>query len=147
MNNKKFWSTVKPFRISKGVFAEHQKNIRIEGDIINDKKHLVELFNKHYTNIVKTTSRKKIISSISLGDPWNPEPDEITVDEIIEKYKKHPRFKQLKILFIQENYLIYPKHMLKTIRIVNSSNTKKSTEPDRISAKFIHISANVIDSY
>lgn len=69
MNNKKFWSTVKPFRISKGVFAEHQKNIRIEGDIINDKKHLVELFNKHYTNIVKTTSRKKIISSISLGDP------------------------------------------------------------------------------
>ena len=63
MNNKKIWSTLKPFLISKGVFAEHEINIYIESDIINDEKHLVELFNKHGINIVQITSKKKIISS------------------------------------------------------------------------------------
>ena len=37
-------------------------------------------------------------------------------DEIIEKYKTTQVFKQLKILFIQENYLIYRKLILKTIK-------------------------------
>lgn len=29
MNDKKFWPTIKPFLISKRVFAEHQININI----------------------------------------------------------------------------------------------------------------------
>lgn len=84
MNNKKFWSTVRPFLANKGASAEHQISINIENEITNDKKHIVELFNGHYINTVQTTSRKKIKS---VGYPSNPELDEITVDEIIDKCK------------------------------------------------------------
>lgn len=39
MNNKKFWSTVRPFLANKGASAEHQISINIENEITNDKKH------------------------------------------------------------------------------------------------------------
>ena len=37
--------------------------------------------------------------------------------------------------------------MLDTTKIIKSLNTKKGTEPDSFSAKFIKASANTMDSY
>ena len=44
MNNKKLWSTAKPFLISKEVFAKDQISISTENDIMNNEKRLVETF-------------------------------------------------------------------------------------------------------
>ena len=46
---------------------------------------------------------------ISLGDPWNPESDETTVDEIIEKYKNHPRISAVKDSFLPGKLFDLPK--------------------------------------
>ena len=84
MNNYKFWSLVKPFLTNKGVFTEYLISINIENVIINDEKHLVELFKEHYIDIVQEISGKKITSLVNSSIL---EPGEITFDEIIEKYK------------------------------------------------------------
>ena len=145
MNNKKFWNTVKPFLTNKGVFSEDHINIRLENDVINDEKQLVELFNDHYINIVQKTANKKISS---LGDSSNPELDEITVAEIIEKYKSHPSVLAIKNSFYPNKLFDLPKPNAEDInKIIKSLNTKKATGPDRISAKLVQLSANVIDCH
>ena len=71
MSNKLFWNTVKPFMTNKGIISddkiiiESENDVKIElkgrneiidvnaGDIINNEETLVEMFNKHYVNIVE----------------------------------------------------------------------------------------------
>ena len=56
-------------------------------DLIKDEKKLVEMFNKHYINIVQKTSG---IARKVLGNPLDPKLDEKTIHEIIENYGNHP---------------------------------------------------------
>ena len=52
MSNRTFWKTVKPFLTNKGCMKNDCINIEKDGDIVRDKKMLVELFNEDYVNIV-----------------------------------------------------------------------------------------------
>ena len=75
MSNKKFWSTVKHFLTFKGRISNDLSGEK-DGDLISNKKEIVELFNQNYINIVENSSGKK---PLSLGDSLNASQDELTV--------------------------------------------------------------------
>ena len=77
------------------VKGSHEKvDIRTK-DPIKDEKILVEMFNKHYINIVEKTSG---IVSKNIGKRFNPKIDEKTIHEIIENYRNHPSIIKIKEL-------------------------------------------------
>ena len=56
-------------------------------NLIKVEKILVEMFNKHYMNIVEKTSG---IAPKNLGNSLDPKLDEKTIRQIIENYRNHP---------------------------------------------------------
>ena len=116
------------FLTNEGVFSEDETSLNIENDIINDEKHLIELFNEHYINNVQTTCWKKITS---IGDASNPKLDKTTVDESIEKYNNHPSIFAIKDSFYSESLL----DSKANAEGINKYQSSKATGTDCISAK------------
>ena len=56
MSNRTFWTTVKPFLANKGCMRNDGISIEKDGDIVRDKKVLVERFNENYINNVEILS-------------------------------------------------------------------------------------------
>ena len=145
MTNKEFWNVLKPFLTNKGSFSEDQINIEINYELVSDEKILTDIFNEHYINIVEKSSG---IKPNSLGDSSNPLLDETTVESIIETYKNHPSVIAIKESFTYSNKFNLPHATTQDInKIINSLNVDKATGPDGIPAKYIKLSANVIDSH
>ena len=119
--------------------------IHIKEKDISDEKILVELFNDHYTNIVKNSSG---VSPVCLGNPSNPESDSHTVSEIIETYKDHPSITKIKDnLIISETFDLPKANVSDVNSIILNLNTKKSSGPDHIPLRIIRSSANIIDTH
>ena len=75
-----------------GYVANYVKGLHEKVDIrtmnlIKAEKILVEMFNKHYMNIVEKTSG---IAPKNLGNSLDPKLDEKTIRQIIENYRNHP---------------------------------------------------------
>ena len=75
-----------------GYVANYVKGLHEKVDIrtmnlIKAEKILVEMFNKHYMNIVEKTSG--IVPPKNLGNPLDPKLDEKTIRQIIENYRNH----------------------------------------------------------
>ena len=102
----------------------------------------MELFNEHYINIVEKSSRKK---PLSLGNSSDASQDEMTV---ISVYSNHPSTRKIKNLCVPENTFDLPYASTSDInKIIKSLNVNKAKGPDGISAKFVKMSANVIDCH
>ena len=148
MTNKKFWNVLKPFLTNKGSFSEDQLSIEINNHLVTDEKTLADTFNEHYINIVEKSSGQK---PSSLGDSSNPLHDKETVEKIIETYSNHPSVIAIKSSIkhdTRDNVFNLPHPSTKDINnIIKSLNVNKATGPDGIPAKFIRMSANVIDSH
>ena len=104
--SKSFWNPIKPFITHKGIQTNENITIEVEKneqikvkdlhekvdirmkDLVKDEKILVEMFNKHYINIVEETSR---VAPKNLGNPLDPKLDEKTICGIIENYQNHPQ--------------------------------------------------------
>ena len=162
-NSKKFWNKVKPFITNKGeisndniiIKTQNEENIKVKGmekemhveanELIKDDKILVELFNKHYINIVEKTSGN---APDCLGNPENPILDKSTVLEIINKYKDHPSILKIKELNITTNSFDFPEATPEAInKIIKKLNPNKATGPDKIPLKILIASANIIDCH
>ena len=120
-------------------------NIEKDGDIVRDEKKLVKLFNENYIIIVEISAGNK---PSSLGNCEDSEQDDATVDKIISKYSSHPSVQKLKREFSldKEFELVYAS--AKDInQIIKSLNIKMAKSPDRISAKFVKILADIIDCH
>ena len=145
MTNKKFWSTVKPFLTNKGCISNDFISIEKDGELISNEKELVEIFNENYINIVEKSSGKK---PSSIGDCLNASEDVSTVKEIIARYSNHPSIQKIKNSFSFNSRFELPKPTASDInKIIKSLDTNKATGPDGISAKYVKISANIIDSH
>ena len=145
MSNKKFCSTVKHFLTKKGGISNDYISFEKDGDLISNEKEIVVLFNQTYINIVKNSSGKK---PSSLGDCLNGSQDELTVKEIISVYSSHPSIQKIKSLFNTDSKFDLPKPTASDINeIIKSLDTNKATGPDGIPAKFVQMSANVIDCH
>ena len=95
MSNRTFWKTVKPFLTNKGCMTNDCVNIEKDGDILRDKKVVVELFIENYINIVwkQISSGKKPSSLENCEDIVQ---DDTTVDKIMSKYSSHPSVQKIK---------------------------------------------------
>ena len=143
MTNKKFWGTVKPFLTNKGCISDDFISIEKDGELISNEKELVEIVNENYIKIVENSSGKK---SSSLGNCVNASEDEKTVIEIISAYSKHPSIQKRKSSFDFNSKYELPKPTASDInKIIKSLDTNKATGPDGISAKYVQMSANIID--
>ena len=72
--------TVKRFLTNKGCISNDFIIAEKDGDLISNKKELVEVFNQNYINIIENSSEKK---PWSLGDCLNASQDELTVKNYI----------------------------------------------------------------
>ena len=72
--------------------------------------------------------------------------DDATVDKIISKYSSHPRVQKIKRKFSIDNEFELAYASAKAInQIIKSLYVNKAKGPDRISPKFVKISADIID--
>ena len=93
MTSKKCWCTVKSFLTNNGCTYNNFIGIENEGNLICNEQDLVELFNKHYINIVEKSSGKK---PLSLGNSSDASQDEMTVKEIISIHSNHLSIRKVK---------------------------------------------------
>ena len=144
LSNKKFCRTVKHFLTNKGCNSnDFIRVVKDGGDLISNEKELVEIFNQNYINIVENSSWKK---PSSLGDCLNASQDKLTVQETISVCSSHPSIQKIKSVFNTDSKFDLPKPTASDInKIIKSLDTNKATGPDGIPAKFVQISANVVD--
>ena len=120
------------------------KKLRTKG-LIKDGKILVEMFNKHYINIVEKTSGT---APKNLGNPLDPKLDQKTICEIAENYRNHPSIIKIKEIVKEKPIFDFPEATAENLnKIVKSLNPNKATGLDRIPLKIIKTAANVIDSH
>ena len=98
----------------------HEKvHIRTK-DLIKDEKIIVEMFNKHYVNILEKTSR---IDPKNLGNPLDPELDQKTIREIVENYQNHPSIIKIKEIVKEKLIFDFPEATTGDInKIIKSFN-------------------------
>ena len=72
----------------------------------------------------------------------------MTVKEIISIHSNHPSIRKIKNLCVPKNTFDLPSASTSDIsKIIKSSNVNKAKGPDGIFAKFVKISANIIDCH
>ena len=82
---------------------------------------------------------------MSLGNSSDASQDEMTV---ISVYSNHPSTRKIKNLCVPENTFDLPYASTSDInKIIKWLNVNKAKGPDGISAKFVKMSANVIDCH
>ena len=125
--------------------SEDQISIKVNDELVSDKKILTEIFNEYFINIAEKFSGTK---PSSLGDSANPLPDEATVGKIIDTYRDHPSVIAVKSSVAQHSKFNLPHATTQDInKIINSLSSDNATGPDGIPVKFIKPSANVKDSH
>ena len=80
------------------------------GDVINDEKILLGMFNNHYVNIVENSTG---VTPIELGTPLDPNVVRDVVEKILKHYEIHPSiieiFKKLRFVFALHFLKLKPK--------------------------------------
>ena len=77
---------------------------------------------------------------------FNASQDELTVKEIISVYSNHLSIQKIKSVFNTDTKFELPKPTASDInKIIKSLDPNKATGQDGIPAKFVQMSANVID--
>ena len=105
----------------------------------------MEVFNEHYINIVEKSSGKK---HLSLGHSSDASQCEMIVKDIISVYGNHLNIRKIKNLCVPENTFDLPYASASDFnKIIKSLNVNKAKGLDGISAKFVNMSANVIDCH
>ena len=146
LNNKEFWKLMKPALTNKGIIGSDVIILEENGELISDERKLVEIFNNHYINIVETTMGKP---PLSLGDPSDPEKDNITVRNIITNFANHPSIRKIKnnqSSTPQPTFSLPIATKEEINKIMSQIDVSKSTGPDKIPPKFVKMSANILDS-
>ena len=140
MSYKKFCSTLKPFLTNKSFISNDFTSVEKDGDLISNKKELVELFNQNHINIVGNSTGKK---PSSLGDCLNASQDELTVKKVISVYSNHPSIWKIRSVFNTDSKFDLPKPTASAAsdidKIIKSSDTNEATGPDGIPAKFFQM--------
>ena len=92
VTNKSFWKFIKPFLKNKSCHAQNDIML-IQNDEIITEVTLVEIFNKHYINIVEKSSG---IKPVNIAMMHNICDNDKAINVIIEAYKNHPSVTKIK---------------------------------------------------
>ncbi len=127
--NKKFWKTFKPLFSEKSISAERVLLVE-NSNILNDERHIAEIFNNYFGNITKNLSIKR----------W-PEPNDICIadDDVtksLKKYRNHPSIIKIKQRLNSgatfEFKHIMPEDVKQKIQLLSSSKSTRGYIPINI---------------
>ena len=115
VTNKSFWKFIKPFLKNKSCHAQNDIMLIQNDEIITEEKDLVEIFNKHYINIVEKSSG---IKPVNVAMMHNICDNDTAINVIIEAYKNHPSVTEIK-------------------EIIEKNTTKRSFKFDSVNKSYI----------
>ena len=101
VTNKSFWKFIKPFLKNKSCHAQNDIMLIQNDEIITEENDLVEIFNKHYINIVERSSR---IKPVNVAMMHNICDNDAALNVIIEAYKNHPSVTKIKYMIEKKYY-------------------------------------------
>ena len=93
VTNKSFWKFINPFLKNKSCHAQNDIMLIQNDEIITEEKDLVEIFNKHYINIVEKSSG---IKPVNVAMMHNICDNDTAINVITEVYKNHPNVAKIK---------------------------------------------------
>lgn len=139
IQNKKFWSTVKPFLTNKSGKSSNEIMIVHDDIIVTDENELAEIFNEEYIHIVEKYSGVK---PVSLRNYQSENRNEV-ISKILETYKNHPSILEIKNSLIDQN-----NEMLFNFKEVSENEVSKlfgdlkvgvASGEDKITAKMVKL--------
>ena len=131
-DNKRFWSTMKPFFSDKG--AETKRNITlVEGnDILTEDKDVANTLNSFFGDAVKSLDisipNEYITVSSNISDP---------IENIILKYANHPSIISINSNIIKSTFSFSVVNVDDIKTELDALNCKKSCKSDSIPATFL----------
>ena len=143
LNNKKFWSAVKPFLTDKSTKRSQEIILNSDDKIVKDSREVTEILNNYFTDIVEiTTGKKPRILPCTQDGIVN---DNI-LDEIIFRFKDHPSVKHIKSKIANGvgKFSFTPKTSKNVERIIDKLEAKTSTGFDSIPPKLIKLGSKII---
>ena len=140
-DQESFWKIFGPYISNKGHHSQEDYIVSKNGELINDKKDVANLFNNYFINIIENSTGQKL-------EKFNFDPLRDTIDQITHIYRNHPS-----ILIIKEKMSQCPD--FKTFEITKSTesdiyniilmmNIKSSQGYDKIPPKILKMCANEI---
>ena len=140
-DRESFWKIFGPYITNKGHHSQEVYIVSVDGELINDKKKVANLFNNHFINIIENSTGKKL-------DQLTFDPFKDTIDQIVEKYSNHPSISMIKETMSQcsdFSKFEIPKSTESDIyNIIMNINTKSSQGYDKIPPKILKMCANEI---
>ena len=125
-NGKEFWKTIKPIISNKC----DQITLLEDGEIINDVRRIVNIFNDYYVNVTQKTGQPDHIT------------DDVSLDDVINLYKDKECITRIQSGMKHGNHfsfqLISNDHVYKKMMNINC---KKSTGYDLVPAKLVKLGA------
>ena len=142
-DNKTFWKTIKP------IFFDKNKTHKIllveNGEIISDNKKTTEIFNDHFTNIVKKLNIPDINFKNQFVNPSIISTDPI--DSIIQTYDKHPSILKIRGYIDQTKIFSFHKVNITQMEMeINQLNPKKAPGVDGIPANILKGASDILKS-
>ena len=143
VTNKSFWKFIKPFLKNKSCHAQNDIML-IQNDEIITEVTLVEIFNKHYINIVEKSSG---IKPVNVAMMHNICDNDTAINVMIEAYKNHASVTKIKET-IEKNTTKRSFEFDSVIKpyittLLKNVDIKKATGVDRIPPKLMKLSANI----
>ena len=137
-----FWKIFGPYITNKGHHSKEDYIVSDNGELINDRKKVANLFNNYFINIIENSTGKAL-------PQFTFSPLQETMDQIIEAYKNHPSIIMIKEKMDQskdfKNKFQIPKSTESDIyNIIMKINTKASQGYDKIPPKILKLCANEI---
>ena len=143
LNNKKFWSAMKPFLTDKSTKRSQEIIQNSDDKIVKDSREVTEILNNYFTDIVEiTTGKKPRILPCTQDGIVN---DNI-LDEIIFRFKDHPSVKHIKSKIANGvgKFSFKPATAKNVERITDMLEAKTSTGFDSIPPKLIKLGSKII---
>ena len=141
-DTKKFWGTIKPFLIDKGMSKNRISLIEGNKKIIVDDTEVAEILNTYFGHAASSLGinepNKSINDGENLRDP---------IDSILLKFSKHPSILMINAISKISTFSFSEVELLEIKNEINSLNIKKSNPPNSISPKHLKEHINICNDF
>ena len=141
-DRESFWKIFGPYLTNRGHHSKEDYIVSVDGELVNDKKKVSNLFNGYFINIIENSTGKKI-------DQLTLDPLKDNIDQIVDRYKNHPSISMIKEKMSEcadfEKFEIPKSTESDIYNVIMNINTKSSqSQYDKIPPKILKLCANEI---
>ena len=143
LNNKKFWSAVKPFLTDKSTTWSQEIILNGDNKIVKDSRGVTEILNNYFTDIIEITTGKE---PRMLPCAQNGIVTDNILDKVIFRFKDHPCAKNIrsKIANSVGKFSFQPATAKSIERIIDKLEAKTSIGFDSVPPKLVKLGTKII---